>query len=105
MRVLLVCFGGWSSSILGKRVAKGLGDHGIRAEVQCLPVETGLTELGEFDVALVAPQVRHMTPTVKEVAAKLGKPVLEITMQEYAAAEPESLVRRIMDATRDNCGR
>jgi PTS system cellobiose-specific IIB component len=98
VRILLVCFGGWSSSILAKRIEKGLASRGITTTIPTAAVETGMTQIANYDVLLVAPQVRHMVAAVKQAAAKVNKPVLEISMQEYAASDPRTLIDRILQA-------
>lgn len=98
MRILLVCFGGWSSSILAKRIEKGLAARGITTTIPTAAVETGMAQIANYDVLLVAPQVRHMVAAVKQAAAKVNKPVLEISMQEYAAPDPRTLIDRILQA-------
>lgn len=98
MRVLMVCFGGWSTSILGKRIEKSLRDRGIEAAVTTAPVELGMKQLNSYDIVLVAPQVRHMVATVQKEAEKVGKPLLSISMQEYATPDAGPLTGRIVEA-------
>ncbi len=98
MKIMLLCFGGFSSSLLASKVEKGLRDHGFEAVVTTAPVEAGMAEIASLAAVLVAPQVRHMSKTVQAAGMKAGTPVLEISMQEYSAPDAGPLVNRIMEA-------
>lgn len=103
MKIMILCFGGWSSSLLGKRIETGLADRGRKASVTTCSVELGLGQMKSYDMVLVAPQVRHMAGPVKGAGAKTGKPVLELTMDEYSCKSLEKLLDRIMSAAGPSC--
>lgn len=96
MKIAILCFGGWSSSLLGKKIEKGLSDRGRKASVTTYPVEAGLGQMKSFDVVLVAPQVRHMARSVIQTGEKMGVPVLELTMDEYSGKGLSELLDRVL---------
>lgn len=85
MRVLLVCSGGMSSAIVVKAMEKEAARTGFALEVKSV----GSGEFAEevkrgWDVALVAPQVRHRLDFFREAAAEAKVPVAVIPPQGYS---------------------
>ena len=84
MKLLLVCSGGMSSAIVVKAIEK-------EAVKTCLAVEVKSVGSGEFaeevkngwDLALVAPQVRHRLAFFQEAAAEANVSVTVIPPQGY----------------------
>ena len=94
MKIIMLCFGGWSSSLLARRLEKGLESLGEPSSVVTMGLEKGLRELENYDLVLVAPQMRHMTAKVKEISQAKGVPVVEVAMGEYAMENPQTLIHR-----------
>lgn len=100
MKILLVCFGGFSTSLLISRLQKHLAPYGIDAVSDAEPLEKGMKSIGKYDVLLVAPQVKYMLEPLKEEAAKHNVPVIPIAMNEYAKPYPEELIRNIVKVSK-----
>ncbi|TWH45774.1 PTS sugar transporter subunit IIB [Sporomusa sp. KB1] len=84
MKLLLVCSGGMSSSIVVKAIEKEAAKTGQVVTVKSV----GSGEFGEelkngWDIALVAPQVRHRAAFFQEAAAEYNVPVAIIPPQGY----------------------
>lgn len=104
MKIMILCFGGWSSSLLGKKIETGLADRGRKASVTTCSVELGLGQMKSFDVILIAPQVRHMAGPIREAGAKTGTPVLELSMDEYSGKALDKLLDRLIAAAKLESG-
>ncbi|SDD58331.1 PTS sugar transporter subunit IIB [Sporomusa acidovorans] len=84
MKILLVCSGGMSSAIVVKAIEKEAVKVGLTVTVKSV----GSGEFGEeikngWDIALVAPQVRHRLAFFQEAAADYHVPVTTVTPQGY----------------------
>lgn len=84
MKILLVCSGGMSSAIVVKAIEKEAAKANLAAEVKSV----GSGEFAEvikqgWDIALVAPQVRHRLAFFQEAADGTGVPVSVIPPQGY----------------------
>ena len=85
MKVLLVCSGGMSSAIIVKAIEKEAAKTGLELMVKSV----GSGEFAEevksgWDIALVAPQVRHRLPFFQEAAAGSNIPVVVVPPQGYS---------------------
>ncbi|MEN6411779.1 MAG: PTS sugar transporter subunit IIB [Veillonellales bacterium] len=85
MKILLVCSGGMSSAIVVKAIEKEAAKTGINVEVKSV----GSGEFAEevkngWDIALVAPQVRHRVNFFQAAAAEYSVPVSVIPPQGYS---------------------
>lgn len=69
MRILLTCAGGMSTSMLATKMEKVAKAQG--KDYQIWAVDQGViqTEIGNFDVLLLAPQIRH---TLKKMISIVG---------------------------------
>lgn len=85
MKILLVCSGGMSSAIVVKAIEKEAVKTGVEAVVKSV----GSSEFAEevkngWDIALVAPQVRHRLAFFQEAAAGSHVPVIVVPPQGYS---------------------
>lgn len=97
-KMLLLCFGGFSTSLLIKRLQKHLLPYGIELEADAEPIEKGLKIVGKYDIVLIAPQVKHMAATLQKEADKFNIPVVPIPMNQYAVENPTVLIQQIVGA-------
>ena len=96
MKVLLVCSGGMSSSMLVRSMEN-------EARKQSLPLQVdstgsdGLEEkLSDYDVMLVAPQVRHRFERLENIAGAAGIPAALIDSRDYGLMEGDKVLRQVM---------
>lgn len=90
MKILLVCAGGLSSSIVKKKVQK----HGEETGEEIIIDAVGVPEVEEkwrdYDCILTAPQVRNR---YKEIAETAGIPVAQMPPQDYAIGNAVNVVK------------
>lgn len=72
MKILLLCFGGWSSSILAKKIEDCLKGRNIEAKVSTAPLEVGMSQMKDCAAVMIAPQVRHMSSAMHDLSKKLA---------------------------------
>lgn len=90
MKILLVCAGGMSTSILMKKMEKYWEQEGEDLEIRAV----GLSEYEEacqnFDVIMMGPQVSYRLKEIKEVT---GLPSAAIESYDYAVANCPSIMK------------
>lgn len=97
MKVLMVCSGGFSSAIVVESIKKEAIKQNMELEIKAV----GATEFGEelnagqYDLAIVAPQVRHMVKTFVEKASELGVPVELIEPTGYTPIGGAKVLQQI----------
>lgn len=96
MKVLLVCSGGMSSSM----VVKSLINEGkkVGLEIESKAVGTGEFEAevkNGWDAALVAPQIRHKFNEFKAIADEAGIPAEVIETKGYSPLGGKFLIEQV----------
>ncbi|KEK23533.1 PTS sugar transporter subunit IIB [Bacillus gaemokensis] len=96
MKVLFVCSGGMSSSIVVNALKKEAEKKGISMDVHAI----GTSEVEEevkngWDVVMVAPQVRHRFDTVKKIADQQSVPCGVIPPQAYTPLGGPTLLKAV----------
>ena len=94
MKILICCAGGFSSSIVEKKLAK-YGEE-IGEEITCKAVGTG--EVDEvirdgYQVLLYAPQVRNRAKQLEASAKEAGVPCGLMAPQDYAIANAANIYK------------
>lgn len=85
MKVLLVCSGGMSSAIIVKAVEKEAAKNSLDLTIKSVGSGEFAEEIKNgWDVALVAPQVRHRLAFFQEAAAGWNVPVAVVPPQGYS---------------------
>lgn len=99
MKVLMVCSGGMSSSMVVKSLEKEAKKNGIEASVKAVGTGEYEKELNEdWDIVLVAPQVKHRLAFFEEKAKEVNKPVLVIQPQAYSPIGSDMLLKQVREA-------
>lgn len=84
MKVLFVCSGGMSSAIVVDALKKEAKKHGQELEVHAIGSSEVAAELEEeWDVVMVAPQIRHRFDHIKKQAEEADIPCGAIPPQGY----------------------
>jgi PTS system cellobiose-specific IIB component len=85
MKILLVCSGGMSTAIVVKALEQQAAKTGRDLAVKAVGSgEFPEAVKGGWDIALVAPQVRHRLAEFQAAAAEAGVPVALIPPQGYS---------------------
>lgn len=102
MRILLVCAGGMSSAIAAKSLRETAQKDGLEFEVNEVSTTAFPDEVGkDYDLALVAPQVRHRFDTFKADADKANVPILLIAPKGYSPIGGKFLLEQIKKEASD----
>lgn len=97
MKVLMVCSGGMSSSIVVDAIKKEALKENFEIEMKAVGTSDFYDELknGGYDLALVAPQVRHRLDTFKEQADEFNVPVEVIIPMGYTPLGGKKVLAQI----------
>lgn len=92
MKILLVCAGGASTSILMKKMEKYAMENGIDLEI----IAKGMNEYediaGKYDIILLGPQISYKYEEIEKVSQK---PVAVIKPYDYAIGNAENIFNQI----------
>lgn len=84
MKILIVCNGGMSSSILMKKMRIAAEEAAMDVVIEARP-NSGLDEeIGNWDVCLLGPQIVYALENVKKI---LGIPTASVETRVYALAD------------------
>lgn len=83
LKVLLLCAGGMSTSILVKKIEDAAKAQGKEIKVEAYGQMTAAEHVGKWDVCLLGPQVRFELDNIKSI---LDCPVDVIDMLDYGMA-------------------
>ena len=84
-KVLIVCAGGMSSSLVAKKATALFQTQGTAIEVAATSVYAGQKAIEEdqFDLYLVSPQTRMCFDNLAKFAHRMAKPIVKIPPQTY----------------------
>ncbi|MDR3128450.1 MAG: PTS sugar transporter subunit IIB [Bifidobacteriaceae bacterium] len=97
--VLLVCSGGMSSAIVEKALVNEAKSQGKEINVKAIGSGIVREELdnNKYDVLLVAPQVKHMFNSFKQIADDFNIPTKDIAPREYSPLGSKALLDKILN--------
>jgi PTS system cellobiose-specific IIB component len=96
VRVLIVCSWGMSTSLLvDSLLAEALAAH-IELQVEALSAGEYAARVDEYDVVLIAPQIRHLRKSIEKLALSLNKPVAMIEPFYYATMNGQAVLKQVM---------
>ncbi|NMC29088.1 MAG: PTS sugar transporter subunit IIB [Pelolinea sp.] len=92
MKILLVCAGGASTSILMKKMKTYAEEKGFELEI----VAKGMNDYDEigpqFDMILLGPQISYKQQEIKDISQK---PVAVIAPYDYAVGNVDNIFKQI----------
>lgn len=98
MKVLFVCSQGMSSAIAVKALEKEAQKHGIDITVKAVSTQEFEEEVNKgYDVAMVAPQIRHRFDYLKEYADNAKVPCSLIQPQAYSPLGGPKLLKQLQE--------
>ena len=98
MKVLMVCSGGFSSTIVVNAIKKEADKQGLPIEI----IACGTPEFSENvehfkpGVVIVAPQVKHRYPYFKEEGDKINLPIEQIPLNAYTPLGAPKIISEII---------
>ena len=97
-KVLFVCSQGMSSAIAVNALKKEAEKNGIDIEVKAVSTQEFEEEVGNgYDVAMVAPQIRHRFDYLKEYAENANIPCCLIQPQAYSPLGGAKLLKQVRE--------
>ncbi len=103
MKVLFVCSQGMSSAIAVNALKKEAEKNGLEMEVLAVSTQEFEDEVKKgYDVAMVAPQVRHRFDYLKEFATSAKVPCTLIQPQAYSPLGGPKLLKQVKDLLSNN---
>ena len=98
MKVLFVCSLGMSSAVAVNALKKEAKAKGVEIEVQAVSTQQFEEEVKNgYDVAIVAPQIRHRFDTLNACAKEAKVPCAMITPQGYSPLGGPKLLKQIQE--------
>lgn len=98
MKVLLVCSGGMSSSIIIKILEKEAENNGQQLEVIAVGSHEFQEEIkNNYDAAMIAPQIRYLFDYLKKFADAEGVRFEAIHPQAYSPLGGTKLFKQLQD--------
>ena len=95
MKVIMVCSGGMSSSMIVDAVKKEEAKENFDLEIVAVGTEAFENEIADYDLGLVAPQVRHRLDKFKKVGEAVNKPVDVIDPMGYTPIGAPKILKQI----------
>ena len=78
-----------STSMLVLKMEKAAAARGLEAQIKALPVLDAESELNDWDVIMLGPQVRNMEKRLRELTSK---PIEVINMRDYGMMNGEKVL-------------
>ena len=98
MKVLFVCSLGMSSAVAVNALKKEAKAKGVEIEVKAVSTQQFEEEVKNgYDVAMVAPQIRHRFDTLNACAKEAKVPCAMITPQGYRPLGGPKLLKQIQE--------
>lgn len=98
MKVLFVCSQGMSSQIAVNALKKEAEKNGIEIEVSAISTQEFEDEIkNRWDVAMIAPQIRHRFKELKKMADNVGVPCGLILPQGYTPLGGAMLLKQVKE--------
>lgn len=84
-RVLIICAGGMSSSVIAKKATEFFAAKKVEIELDATSASQGATTIAkdQYDLYLVSPQTKMYFKNLEKAAMKQKKPIVNIPPQAY----------------------
>ena len=90
MKILLVCAGGMSTSILMKKMETYWQEHGEELQIEAVGLGAYQDVFQNYDIVMVGPQVSYRLDENKE---NNGLPCAQIESIDYAVANCDNIMK------------
>ncbi len=92
MKILLVCAAGMSTSLVVAKMKKSLKPEEADWVIDAIPAESFETEIDNYDVVLLGPQLKFKKNQLEEVAKPKGIPLEVINMADYGTVRGDKIL-------------
>lgn len=86
-KILLCCSSGMSTSLLVNKMRKVAEEHKLPVEINAVGLDRYESELNNYDVVLLGPQVKFKFDEFRPIAEKNGKKIAVIDTKDYGAMD------------------
>lgn len=91
-KVLLICAGGMSTSILMKKMEKYAGDNQFALKIEAVGIAAYEEVFKDYDIILLGPQVSYKKA---EIQAATQKPIDVIAAYDYAIGNAANIFKQV----------
>ncbi|MCH3949086.1 MAG: PTS sugar transporter subunit IIB [Olsenella sp.] len=91
-KILLVCSGGMSTSVLMNKMEKYAQEKGISLKVDACGTGNYGDEAKDYDIILLGPQIAYRKA---QIAGTVNIPVVPIAPQDYAFGNVENILKGV----------
>ncbi len=91
-KVLLVCSGGMSTSVLMNKMKDYAKEHELDIKVAACGTTQYLEEVSAYDIVLLGPQISYRK---QQIASTVSVPVVAINPQDYAFGNIEHILKDV----------
>jgi PTS system cellobiose-specific IIB component len=84
-----------TSLLVDSLLAEARASH-IELQVEALSAGEYAARVDEYDVVLIAPQIRHLRKSIEKLALSLNKPVAMIEPFYYATMNGQAVLKQVM---------
>ena len=92
MKIMLICAGGMSTSILMKKMEKWGQDNNVDLEVEAYGLSSYEDNFSGYDCALLGPQISYK---FDEIKGKINIPMEQIASYDYAIGNVENIMKQV----------
>ncbi|MFH1453331.1 MAG: PTS sugar transporter subunit IIB [Armatimonadota bacterium] len=97
MNILLICSGGMSTSFITQKMVKAAQEKNLELKIDSASAENLEDVINNYDIVLVAPQVKYRYDRLKEVANNHSKPIALIDGKLYGTMNGEGILKQAED--------
>ncbi|WP_024653155.1 PTS sugar transporter subunit IIB [Borrelia persica] len=98
MKILLVCGAGMSTSMLEQKMKKYVEVNNMNVKIESVAAIKFNETVGNFDIVLLAPQVRFIKTRLEEIAKPKDIPIELINTIDYGTMNGENVVKFAINA-------
>ena len=106
MKILLVCAGGFSTTMMMESMKKVVKESKSLDEkdyqMEAIGVDKLERYINDYDVILVGPQLSHKYDFIKGEADKVNKPTVLLTSDIYGSMDGATVMKQALVAYRKN---
>lgn len=101
-KILLICSGGMSTSLLSMKMNNAAVKKGIEATICAVAEADVKNNLDDVDALLLGPQVRYLLPKMKELLGTKNVPVDVINGVHYGTMNGEAVLNHVLKMIEEN---
>ncbi len=91
-KIMLCCSAGMSTSLLVKKMQASANERGIAADIKAFGAAEFNSQVENYEVVLLGPQVKYMQSDLQKVADQYGIRVEPIDMMDYGMQKGDKVL-------------